>query len=36
MVRRVLKEAEGDIAKTEKELTDIEKKSHRSSGVRLP
>jgi hypothetical protein len=28
MLRRVLKEAEGDIAKTEKELTDMEKKSH--------
>jgi hypothetical protein len=31
MLRRVLKEAEGDIAKTEKELTDMEKKSHRLS-----
>jgi hypothetical protein len=31
MLRRVLKEAESDIAKTEKELTEMEKKSHRLS-----
>jgi len=31
MLRRILKEAEGDIAKTEKELTEMEKKSHRLS-----